>query len=142
MISITDICEDITADSTAAEIFDEVEAEVSALNGEVVLRAINGHCCNYPTSSRSEFEELLYYYIGLRKQEHHIKIRLYGRGYFDPRNGWLSATQEQRLYKELRATRYLAQDARRRLKNLWPCAACIWLYNPTNRTRRFPSLIC
>lgn len=40
---------------TAADIFDEVEADVVALNGEVVRRAIHGRCCNF-VANQADYE--------------------------------------------------------------------------------------
>ncbi|KKL44845.1 hypothetical protein LCGC14_2361610 [marine sediment metagenome] len=113
----------------AVDILDEVEAGATALNGEIVRRALHRTCCNF-VNNQKDFVELLNYYIALRLSTHYIKRRLKSGGY------------AERDYDRLDANRLMAKDARRRLKNLWPCAACIWFYNPTKRIRRFPALIC
>jgi len=44
---------------TVEDILDEVEAEASALNGEIVRRAFLGHCCEF-VSNQEEFSRILY----------------------------------------------------------------------------------
>lgn len=117
----------------AVDIFDEVEADVTALNGEIVRRALLGHCCHF-VDNQAIFADLLNYYSGLRLRIHRIIGAINGRW------NWRQYRSD-RLYDELHGDQIMAAETRRKLSNYWPCAACICLYNPTNRTRRFPSLI-
>lgn len=119
----------------AVDIFDEVEADVTALNGEIVRRALLGHCCHF-VDNQAIFADLLNYYIGLRLRIYRLTGAINGRWRWRHYH-----TASDRLYDELHGDQIMAAETRRKLSNYWPCAACICLYNPTNRTRRFPSLI-
>lgn len=120
--------------ATAEDIFEEINVEAALLNGEVVRRAMNGHCCDF-VNHQAEFASLLPYYIALRMDIHRVRSRLVGSREDAPWQYW----ERGFIYaqEKLHDDKIMAKDARRRLKNIWPCAACIWLYNPTNRIRRF-----
>lgn len=115
---------------TAVDILNEIEAEVSALNGEIVRRAFHGSCCQF-FNNQEEFKWLLHPYMDHRLSIHYLKV------------------QENRSWKRLAPNHYSllahhmkdAIELRSKLKKIWPCAACIWLYNPTHRITRFPQLI-
>lgn len=123
----------------AVDILDEVETGVSALNGEIVRRAFHGHCCKF-FNQQEEFKKILKQYIDHRAVIHRLKIQ--------EDKVW-NYYRRDRSYKDLAPNHYSmlrdrmiwANELRSKLKKIWPCAACIWLYNPTHRTRRFPQLI-
>ncbi len=119
----------------AIDIFDEVKADVTALNGEIVRRALHGRCCDF-VNHQDEFKSLLSYYTALRRRVHHLQI-LQNKPYLaGPRRHLDLKFSDSALWAEMA----MARDARRRLKNIWPCTACICIFNPTNRTR-LPCLI-
>jgi len=119
---------------SAIDIFSEVEANTAALNGEIVRRALHGRCCGF-IENQSLFAELLSDYSMYRGEIHRLNKRLNG-GYFDRPRVWKPGD-----YDRLHTHQWMAADLRKRMQNCWPCAACIWLYNPTKKTRRrFPQL--
>ncbi len=122
----------------AVDIFDEVEADVTALNGEIVRRAFHGHCCQF-VHNKKEFAWLLRRYCDYRMQLHrcHVQEEMCWKG----RNSYTERLPDEH-YAIKRTLKFEAARLRDQLKKIWPCAACIWLYNPTYRLRRFPQLTC
>ncbi len=119
----------------AIDILDEVEAGATALNGEIVRRAFHGTCCDF-FANQEEFRTLLTEYIRVRMIIHHATTL---------ERTWRSPVKLDlgpRHYETLRKSQFESEDIRAQLKMIWPCAACIWLYNPTHRLRRFPQLAC
>lgn len=120
----------------AVDIFDEVEADVTGLNGEVVRRALHGTCCDF-FANREEFRWLLARYAACKQELHRVKIS---------EKIWLrrnhSAENCDLRFYRLGEYLTLAENLRDQLRIIWPCAACIWIYNPTHRLRRFPQLAC
>lgn len=119
--------------AVAEDIFEEIETEVILLNGEVVRRAFEqeegadwSECCGY-VKHRKWFADLLHYYISLRMNVHRLRCRIKG--------GWTEPSEQGHSYavQRMRDDATMAADARRRLKNNWPCATCMQLYNPTGR---------
>ena len=117
--------------AVADAIFDEVEANVAALNGEVVRRALAGHCCNYP-QNMEEFQRLLTRYVVERLDAHYWKVR------WD--HDWACLNYHD-IHAKYVAHTYRANCIRIELRKFWPCSACIHLFNPTGRIRR-PQLVC
>jgi len=120
---------------TVEDILTEVEADVSALNGEIVRRAFLGHCCDF-VDNQEEFARILHHYVNHRLAIH--RLRVMENRWFDNHIDRLATNH----YAKLRDHTEWAIILRKQLKTLWPCAACVWLYNPTHRIRKFPSLIC
>ena len=118
----------------AVDIFNDVEADVTALNGEIVRRAFHGTCCKFFVN-QAEFRSLLVRYTGHKMEVHRAKIAE-ERWWRDGR------ALGSRHYEMLSRHKFDAEGIRNQLKKIWPCAACIWLYNPTHRLRRFPELAC
>lgn len=118
----------------AVDILGEVEAGVVALNGEIVRRAFHGTCCNF-FANQDEFRSLLAQYIW-----HRMKVR---RLEISEKIWWQSGCSlvlEPRHYETLFKNKCEAENSRTQLSRIWPCAACIWVFNPTGRTKRFPQL--
>lgn len=113
---------------TAVDIFEEVEADVGALNGEVIRRAFHGHCCEF-FNRQEEFAVLLKRYVDLRILLHRLRIHECRSGVQNVTDiAWADYTKTEK-------------SRRQQLNKIWPCAACVWLYNPTNKIKRFPRLI-
>ena len=121
----------------AVDIFNEVDTNVTALNGEVVRRALHGRCCGFITN-QDEFSWMLRNYSDYRLKIHRLKIKIYGRSRED---GLFSVNWEPGDHGKLVLYEHEAINLRRRLKKIWPCIACIHLYNPTHKyLRSFPQL--
>ena len=119
----------------AVDILDDVEVGVTALNGEIVRRAFHGTCCKFLVN-QDEFRSLLARYIELRMTIHRAGL-WWRRGNYE-----YELDLPPRYWTRLSERKFEAEGIRSQLKKLWPCAACIWLYNPTHRLRRFPELAC
>ena len=116
----------------AVDIFHKVESGVVALNGEVVRRALARHCCNYP-SNANIFAALLTEYIDERMQAHYWKVRW--------NHGWERMNYHD-AHGRYAGHAHRAEYIRADLRQIWPCNACIHIFNPTHRSRRFPQLVC
>lgn len=114
----------------ADAIFTEVESDAVRRNGEVVRRALRGHCCDY-VENKAEFASLLCRYAHEKLMAHHWKIR------WD--REWLRMNFHD-TYGYYTSHTAAAKRLREQLKTIWPCSACIHLFNPTGRTR-FPQLV-
>lgn len=113
----------------AVAILDQVEAGAVALNGEVVRRALRGHCCAF-FRRQAEFASRLAQYIHHRLAIHRLRVR--------ERRDYHSANA--RHVANLIQHTLSAKRGRRELKDLWPCSQCIETYNPTGRITQLPQL--
>ena len=122
------------------KLFDEVKTSVTALNGEIVRRAFQGHCCEF-VNNQTEFARLLKAYIDHRMMIHRLRAEenraweLVAHTYDTPRLHHLRDHLRPNHHSILH---HHAQDAiwvRMKLKEIWPCVACVHLYNPTKRQK-------
>jgi len=97
---------------------------------------LHGCCCGF-IKNPGNFRLMLREYTDYRLKIHRLTIKIFGRE--DVQIYSVNAKPE---YGQMVHYESEASSLRKQLRKIWPCVACIHLYNPTNKYPRSLPQLC